>query len=284
MLTLDHVSYKYKGGVQAITDANTEIGPGTYLLIGSNGAGKTTLLRLLSTLLFATEGEVKLDGRDITLRRPEDMKQIFYMPDDLKSPMPTIAELEKRHACFYPSFNPELLRANLTDFGLTGTEKLDSLSLGMRRKSLLAYALSLGVKYLLLDEPANGMDIDSKKIFMRMINRCVSDDSTLVIATHNIHELSSMFTHLLYLDKGRLSLSISIPDLLERIAFVTSPSPVQGAAYQEPFGGLFHAVIANEDGLDTEIDFPLLFSALTSAAGHSLADFINRYNPRSHEF
>lgn len=283
MLTLQNVSFKYRNGVQAVSDANTEIVSGIYLLIGSNGAGKTTLLRLMSSLLFPTQGDVLIDGISLTSRRPESLEQLFYLPDDLKSPMSSIAELEIRHACFYPNFNPELLRANLNDFGLTGSEKLDSLSLGMRRKSLLAYALSLGVKYLMLDEPANGMDIDSKKLFAKMLNRSLSDDSTLIVATHNIQELSSLFTHLLYIDSGKLSIAMPLADLMERVAFVTSVSPVVGAAYQEPIGGLFHAVIANEDGIETSVDFPLLFSALTSGNGPSLAEFINTYNPMSHE-
>ena len=279
MLTLDHVSYTYKHGAKAIVDATAQIGAGIYLLIGSNGAGKSTLLKLLSSLLFPTAGSVTLDGSDLKARRPSDMEQLFYLADDFQSPLSSIAELERRHACFYPTFNPELLRANLSDFGLTGREKLDSLSLGMRRKSLLAYALSLGVKYLLLDEPANGMDIDSKKILNHIIARCVPDTSTLIIATHNTHELSGLFSHLLYVDHGWLSIAMPIYELLERVAFVTSPSPVYGAAYQEPVSGVFHAVIANEEGLETPVDFPLLFSALTSAAGTSLAKFINNTIP-----
>lgn len=283
MLTLDNVSFKYRAGVQAITEANAVIGPGSYLLIGSNGSGKTTLLRLMSSLLLATSGSVDIDGLNIAARPPHIMSQIFFLPDDLRAPMSTIAEMEKRHACFYPGFNPELLRANLADFGLTGREKLDSLSLGMRRKALISYALSLGVKYLMLDEPANGMDIDAKKIFARMINRCIDDDTVLIISTHNTQQLSGMFTHLLYLDKGRLAIAMPVADLLERIAFVTSPSPVFGAAYQEPSAGMFHAVIANEDGLETSIDYPLLFSALTSANGASLAEFINKSVPKKDE-
>lgn len=283
MLTLDNVSFTYPSGVKAINDVSAVIGPGSYLLIGSNGSGKTTLLRLLSTLLFPKEGTIEADGCNLRRRPIDIMQRIFYLPDDLKSPMATIAELEKRHACFYPGFNPELLRANLADFGLTGREKLDSISLGMRRKSLLAYALSLGVQYYLIDEPANGMDIDSKKTLARIINRCVPDDSTLVIATHNVQELSTMFTHLMYIDHGSLLLTLPISELLQKIAFVTSPSPLAAAAYQEPRGGVFHAVIANEDALETPADFPLLFSALTSPAGPSLAEFINNYNPVTHE-
>ena len=267
----------------ALTDATANLGPGSYLLIGSNGSGKTTLLRLMASLLFASSGVAYIDGVNIAKRRPDIMAQLFYLPDDFRAPMNSIAELEKRHAVFYPRFNPELLRANLADFGLTGSEKLDALSLGMRRKSLLAYALSLGVKYLFLDEPANGMDIDSKKTLTRIINRCTDDETLLIISTHNTHDLSAMFTHLLYLDKGHLLIALPIYEILERVAFVTSPSPVYGAAYQEPFGGVFHAVIANESGIETLIDYPLLFSALTSENGPSLAEFINSNHPRNHE-
>ena len=76
------------------------------------------------------------------------------------------------HSRFYPTFSQETFEENLHDFRLTGHENFNQLSLGLRHKSLLAYVLALGVDVLLLDEPANGLDIDSKKTLRNMLARC----------------------------------------------------------------------------------------------------------------
>lgn len=67
------------------------------------------------------------------------------------------------HSCYYPCFDSDVFDRNLAEFGLTGHEDVASLSLGMRHKTFLAYVIALGVDLLLLDEPANGLDITSKK-------------------------------------------------------------------------------------------------------------------------
>ena len=276
MLLLDDITFRYRKDFDAVVGVTAEIGPGLYLLLGENGAGKTTLLHLMCGLLFPCSGSVTLDGTDIDCRRPSSLSRIFFMSDDFECPFPTINSLAAHHGAFYPTFNHEMLYANLADFGLTGKEKLRSLSLGMRRKSYMAYALALGVDILLLDEPANGMDIDSKKVLRRIIARCVGEDQTLVVATHNIHDLGTMFDHLLLMKSGRLRVAMPMWKITGRVAFVSSSQPVDGAIYQEPDAGRFKAIVANEDGIETDIDLPLLYSAAMAPVGDLFIDFITK--------
>lgn len=275
MLKLDHISYWYRKGMQAITDATAEIGPGVYLLLGENGAGKTTLLHIIAGLLSAREGACTLDGVDVSKRLPSTLGNIFFLPDDFACPFSTIEAMAHRHGSCYSNFSPAMMYANLQDFGLTGKEKISSLSLGMRHKAYVAYALALGVDYLLLDEPTNGMDIDSKKALKRIINRCVGDEQTLIISTHYVHDLGSLFDHLMLMRLGRLRIAMPIWKILERIAFVSSPSPLDNAIYQEPDMGRFKAIVPNEEHIDTDIDYPLFYSAVMTPVGDSLIDFLN---------
>ncbi len=274
MLCIKNVSYSYRKGADAVTDANATIGPGIHLLLGENGAGKTTLLHLISGLLFPKSGICTLDDTDTARRLPAVTSRMFFLTDNFECPFATVSELALRHGSFYPTFNRELLRANLADFGLSGKEKLRTLSLGMRRKTLVAYALALGIDYLLLDEPTNGMDIDSKKTLRKIMGRCVSDDQCVVISTHNVHDLHSMFDNIIVMRRGHLRLALPIGDILSRVAFVSGPAPIEGAIYQETDMGRFKAIIANEGHIDTDIDYPLFYSAIMAPVGDMFIDFL----------
>lgn len=278
MLNINNVSFYYRKGFMAVDDACADIGSGIYLLLGENGAGKTTLLHLISGLLFPKSGSCSLDEVDTSLRSPYTTERIFFVADDFDCPFATINELARRHGLFYPTFNYEMMRANLADYGMDGSEKLRAMSLGTRRKAFIAYSLALGVDYLLLDEPTNGMDISSKKIMLKQIGRCVSDDQCIIISTHNVHDLQTMFDHLMLMRRGRLRISMPVADILERAAFVSSPSPVPGAIFQEPEGGRFKAIIPNEQHIDTYIDYPLFYSAMMSEAGDSFIEFLTSKN------
>lgn len=274
MYSLVNLTYDYRRGARAVNDITAEIGPGLHLLLGENGAGKTTLLHLLSGLLFPTEGSCAYNGTELSLRRPHILRDIFFMPDDFECAFSTISRMARCHGRFYPNFNYELMYANLADFGLTGNERIRTMSLGMRRKAYISYALALRTPVLLLDEPANGMDIDAKKILRRVLTRSIGDDSTVIISTHNVYDLGSLFENVMIMHAGRLRLSMPVWQVLERVAFVTSSSPVPGALYQEPDRGRFMAIIPNTDCIDTDIDYRLLYSAAMSPAGDALVAYI----------
>lgn len=283
MLKIEKVSYRYGKGAEAVKDASAKIESGLYLLLGENGAGKTTLLHLMCGLRIPTSGKCTIDGIDTSLRRPSTLEKTFLLPDDFECPFRTINQMARRHGCFYPSFNFEMLRANLEDFSLTGDERIRSLSLGMKRKSLIAYALALGVDYLMLDEPTNGMDIDSKKTVKRMLSRCIGDERAAIVSTHNVHDLGPMFDHVIVMHRGMLRLAMPVWRITEKIAFVSSPEPVDGAIFQEPEAGRFKAIIPNETAIDTDIDYPLFYSAIMAPVGNLFIDFLNNYNIRTDE-
>ena len=163
MIELKNLTYAYRRGLVAIDNVTADVPSGIHLLLGENGAGKTTLLRLIAGLLIPTEGCCMIDGTTMTRREPSTLKRVFMMPDTMEIPTKSIREFAKIHSKFYPGYSQEAFEENLREFELNGSETFNHLSLGLRHKTLLAYIIALGVDVLLLDEPANGLDINSKK-------------------------------------------------------------------------------------------------------------------------
>lgn len=151
MITLTNLTYSYHRGVVAINDASAVVSPGIHLLLGENGAGKTTLLRIIGGLLIPQNGSCSIDGEDVKLRLPSTLQRTFFLPDTVELPAKSVNAFAAIHSRFYPNFSRDTLEANLREFGLTGDEEFSKLSLGMRHKAIVAYAISLHVDVLLLD-------------------------------------------------------------------------------------------------------------------------------------
>lgn len=276
MLTFNNVCYSYTRGHNVLDGVNAAIAPGICLLLGENGAGKTTLLGLAAGSLLARGGYVDFDGGNPGDREPSVLSDIFYLSDDWQSPFKNINTTARLHGCFYPNFDADMLAANLEAFGLTGDERLKNLSLGMRRKAYIAYALSLRPKLLLLDEPANGLDIDSKKELRRMVSRCVADDQTIIISTHTVGDLEVLYDSLLLLHAGKVMLCASTDMIQSKLRFVSSNVPVPEALYMEKEGAVFHAIVAADEPDSSDIDFILLYSAIVSGEASDIIDILQQ--------
>lgn len=278
MLKFDHVSYRYgKRHPMAVEDVTARISPGVHLLLGENGAGKTTLMHIAAGLLTPCAGTCTLDDADISQRRPGTLREIFFLPDSLETPFATINDMAARHGVFYPGFDSSALQANLTEFGLTGDEKIKSLSLGVRHKTYVAYALALGTRVLLLDEPANGLDIGSKKTLRRMLARWADEGRILIVSTHTVTDLEALYDGVMLVSHGRLLTAMPTWEIGSRLNFISTDSPVEGALYQEPDSGLFRAIVPS-DGGETAVNFNLLYSAIMSDARGPILEILNSQN------
>ncbi len=262
MIELKDITFSYLKGTPALMGATATIRAGVNLLLGPNGAGKTTLMRLMAGMLQPQPGVCDIEGEDVSRRSLDTLRRIFFVSDDCLYPLDSIADMVRRHAVFYSSFSPERLRRNLEAFGMTGDEKLSSMSLGTRKKAQLAYALALGVDVLLLDEPANGMDLGSKKILNTLIAQNIEDEQTVVISTHTVHEMRNLFDGVIFLDHGSIVMSETAGEIERRWAFITTPRPAEGALYCEPSVNGFRNIIVNTGGIESDIDYELLYCML----------------------
>lgn len=283
MIQLDKLTYSYSRGHVAIDGVTASVAPGIHLLLGENGAGKTTLLRLMAGLLFPSSGHCLIDGSVITSREPSALKKVFFLPDSTELPTKTIRRFADAHSRFYPTFSQENFEENLREFNLNGHETFNNLSLGLRHKTLLAYVIALGVDVLLLDEPANGLDITSKKALRHILARCTGPEQTVIISTHTVSDLRELYDGVLVLSGGKLLLAKPSWEISEKISCTASPIPPYDHIFMEQGAGLFHSIVENETGEPSDLNYALLYSALMSKSRDRLLEVINRELPADDE-
>lgn len=265
MIELDNLSFSYtKKGTPALRGLEGRIEPGIHLLAGENGAGKTTLLHILAGVAQPTEGSVVINGINPASDRPADKGNTFLLEENTTFPLKSIRRFAEVHSQFYPNFSNKRFCDNLHAFGLTGDEPTKTLSLGTRKKSLLAYALALGVDTLLLDEPTNALDIESKEILKTLIASNISDTQTLIVSTHTVSELENLFEGALMMRSGMLLWAGTEQEASERLAFEKTRIPEDDALYYEQGLGHYHSILPAIPDEPTNVDWRLLYSALHS--------------------
>ena len=269
MIEVNNISFRYPGTKHNVfsnfsmsLEANN-----IYGLLGKNGTGKSTLLYLISGLLRPANGEVKVDGRLATDRLPEMLKDMFIVPEEFNLPAVTLDTYVKINKPFYPNFSQEVLESCLKDFELPQTLKLNELSMGQKKKVYMSFALAAGTKYLFMDEPTNGLDIPSKTQFRRVIANNMSDERTLIISTHQVHDVETLLDHILILSESEMLLNSSVSNICEHFSFeYRQPQKMDDTViYAEPtLQG--NAVIAKrgENDDETQMNLELLFNAVAT--------------------
>lgn len=265
MIELNNLNFSYsKKGVPALLGLDGRIEPGIYLLAGENGAGKTTLLHLIAGVAEPTGGSLFINGRNPASDSPAEKGKTFLLEENTSFPLKTIRKFAEMHSPFYPNFSHKRFCENLHAFGLTGDEPMKKLSLGTRKKALLAYVLALGVDTLLLDEPTNALDIESKEILKTLIASNISENQTLIISTHTVSELENLFDGALIMRKGNLLWAGTEQEATDRLAFEKSRAPEPDALYSESNLGYYNSILPAIEGEPTNVDWRLLYSALHS--------------------
>ncbi len=177
-------------------------------------------------------------------------------------PARTIEELIKVHARFFPTFSAELLNSNLATFNIDASAKFATMSTGTRQKATVAYALALRTPILLLDEPATGLDITSVRSLRNLISRCVEPEQTVIIATHHIHDLETLYDSVLMLRNGKIVLNMPTDEIIRKAAFVTSTVKPDEALYSITSIGQYRSIIPNDGSIETNIDYELPYLAI----------------------
>lgn len=267
MIEVNNISFRYPGTKHNVfsnfsmsLEANN-----IYGLLGKNGTGKSTLLYIISGLLRPANGEVKVDGRLVTDRQPDMLKEMFIVPEEFNLPAVSLDTYVKMNKPFYPNFSQEVLESCLKDFELPQTLKLNELSMGQKKKVYMSFALAAGTKYLFMDEPTNGLDIPSKTQFRRVIANNMSDERTLIISTHQVHDVETLLDHILILSESEMLLNSTVSKICENYSFeYRQPQEMdETVIYAEPtLQG--NAVIAKrgKDDEETQMNLELLFNAV----------------------
>ena len=178
MIQIKNIDFRYPGSKHLVfRDFSLELKENNiYGLLGKNGTGKSTLLYLISGLLRQQQGTVLVDGISAQDRKAEMLKDIFMVPEEFELPNVSLATYVKMNQEFYPNFSQEVLDSCLKDFDLPLSLKLNELSMGQKKKVFMSFALATGTRFLLMDEPTNGLDIPSKSQFRKVIANNMTED------------------------------------------------------------------------------------------------------------
>jgi ABC-2 type transport system ATP-binding protein len=268
MVTINNLHYAYgRHGRELYGGLDMTIGENKiYGLLGKNGSGKSTLLYLLSGLLFPRKGDITVLDYNTRQRAAAMLREVFIVPEEYDMPDIPLQQFIDINSTFYPHFSEEVLRQCLRDFEMDEKPNLHELSMGQKKKVYMSFALAAGTRLLLMDEPTNGLDIPSKSLFRKVVASNMSDDRTLIISTHQVHDVESLLDHLLLIDNGRLLLNASVSDLTDRYAFrYLQPSEMSDdVLYAEPSLQGNASIIRRKDGEpETPINLELLFNAVT---------------------
>ena len=266
MIEVNNISFKYAGQKNLVfDDFSLRLEENNiYGLLGKNGTGKSTLLYLIAGLLRAKKGTVCFDSVETKKRRPETLQEIFIVPEEFDLPAMTLEQYVKVNEPFYPRFSREVLEACLNDFELSMDIKLNALSMGQKKKVFMSFALAANTKLLLMDEPTNGLDIPSKSQFRKVVAQYMTEERTLIISTHQVHDVESLLDHIMILSQQKLLLDAPVSEIMEKYTFeYRTPDQMSDVLYAEPsLQG--NAVIAprKADSPETQINLELLFNAV----------------------
>ena len=215
-VTTHGISKRY-GRETALDDVNLRVPEGAvYVLVGANGAGKSTTLKVLMNLERADAGTAEIHGLDTVRHGPEARAQVGYVPERPGHGYRwmTCRGLLKHVAAYYPTWDhPYADRLSLA-FGLRLDRKVATLSKGESRRLQLVLALAHRPPVLLLDEPTDGLDPVVRSRTLSLLAEHLADSpTTILISTHQIHELESLAEHVGVLRDGRLVAQMSRDEL-----------------------------------------------------------------------
>ncbi|MGM9836762.1 MAG: ATP-binding cassette domain-containing protein [Muribaculaceae bacterium] len=267
MLQVKNLTYGYRKSAKKIfNDFSLALEPGrVYGLLGRNGAGKSTLIYLMTGLLTPESGDVEYEGVDVRERRPSTLSNMFIVPEEFELPAISLKKYVEINAPFYPNFSYDDLRSYLGVFEMNDENvNLKSLSMGQKKKVFMSFAFATNTRLLLMDEPTNGLDIPSKSQFRKIIARCMNDDRTIVLSTHQVRDVDSILDHVLIIDNSRTLLNASIGEIGSRLTFEVSNN-VDGALYWQPTINGNIVVRPNDGSKETMVDIEILFNAALMA-------------------
>jgi ABC-2 type transport system ATP-binding protein len=242
-----HLWHRY-GNFEVLRDVSFEVKKGEIFgFIGPNGAGKTTTIRVLATLLEPTAGRAEINGLDVVVQPQRVRRVVGYMPDHSGIyERITIREYLEFFATAYAVRDLSVVGAvmELADLSSLEDRLVATLSKGMRQRLQVARILLHDPEVLLLDEPASDLDPRARIEIRDLLLELRELGKTILVSSHILTELSDVCTSVGILERGRLVVSGSVPEIAERLASSTEraeptspPIEPSGASAPEPVAG-----------------------------------------------
>ena len=183
-------------------------------LIGPNGAGKTTTLKALIGLCDV-DGELSVAGRDPRIARHKLMEDVCFIADvGILPKWIKVSQVIDYVEAVHPRFERKKAEKFLSTTDILANKRIKDLSKGMVTQLHLALVMAIEVQLLVLDEPTLGLDIIYRKEFYdRLLNDFYDGNRTIIISTHQVEEIETLLSHLVFINKGKIVIDSSMSDL-----------------------------------------------------------------------
>ena len=222
LIKIDNVHKSYAGGFQALKGVNLEIKRGEILaLLGPNGAGKTTLINAICGVVIPTSGKITVDGHDVVKDFRHTRSLIGLVPQELQLEAfeQVFQNVSYTRGLYGKRKNPAIIEKILKDLSLWDKKdnKLRELSGGMKRRALIAKALSHEPQILFLDEPTAGVDISLRRDMWRVVKNLQSSGVTIILTTHYIEEAEAIADRVSVINHGEIVITENKQNLMQKM-------------------------------------------------------------------
>ncbi len=260
IISVRGLSKSYASGFQALKKVDLEIRRGEiFALLGPNGAGKTTLINIICGIVNPTEGVVMADGHDIVRDYRSARTKIGLVPQEIAvDAFERVWNTVKFSRGLYGKApNPAFLEKVLKDLSLL--EKRDSkimtLSGGMKRRLMIAKALSHEPTILFLDEPTAGVDVELRRSMWEMVRELRSRGVTIILTTHYIEEAQEMADRIGVINKGQIILVEEKTALMQKLGKRVLKMTLQSPLKELPVDLKSDRTVLSADGLQVVYTF-----------------------------
>lgn len=222
LIKIDNVRKTYEGNFEALKGVNLEIKRGEILaLLGPNGAGKTTLINAICGIVVPSSGSITVDNHDVVKDYRHTRSMIGLVPQELQ-----LEAFEKvfQNVAFTRGLwgkkkNPEYIEKILKELSLWDKKdnRLRELSGGMKRRALIAKALSHEPQILFLDEPTAGVDINLRKDMWNIVKNLQNQGVTIILTTHYIEEAEAIADRVSVINHGEIIITENKNLLMEKM-------------------------------------------------------------------
>ena len=222
LIKISEISKVYGDGFQALKNINLEIHKGEIIaLLGPNGAGKTTLINTICGIVFPTSGTITVDGHNVVSDYKKTKSVIGLVPQDgnLEAFETVFNNVSYSRGLYGKKKDPAYIEKILKELSLWDKKnsKLRELSGGMKRRALIAKALSHEPTILFLDEPSAGVDINLRKDMWRIVKGLQDKGVTIILTTHYLEEAEAIADRVSIINNGQIILTDNKADLLKKM-------------------------------------------------------------------
>ena len=226
LIKIENLKKSFQGGLEALKGVNLEIQRGEILaLLGPNGAGKTTLINAICGIVLPTSGSITVDGYDVVKDYRRTRSMIGLVPQELhlEAFEKVFQNVSYTRGLYGKKKDPAFIEKILRDLSLWDKKdsKLRELSGGMKKRALIAKALSHEPKILFLDEPTAGVDVELRRDMWKVVDELRKTGVTIILTTHYIEEAEAIADRVAVINQGEIIVVEDKKELIKKMGHKT---------------------------------------------------------------